>query len=464
MTPTAGAAISATSQANAPTSAAVAAATPAPFENEPIAGGPVLERADISLRKVAELGPANVKLALNPKDGMLYYLSPGNGVWRVDFDGNTTPIDVGPEINPDGIFAGMAFGPDGILYVVLNRNVTDTTTQAVIRRGIPNGSGKFNWDMLAQTEPYAFSATNFDHLYNGIVVSPDNQYVFVNAGSRTDHGEVEDNHGAFPNLREIPLTSAIFRIPTNAHNLTLPAVENALKPYLYADGTRNSYDPEFAPNGDLFAGDNGPDADYPDELNWIRQGFHYGFPWRFGNQDNPVRNPNYDALDDRHLHYEFQAVQLGTYKGDPTFPAPPPGVTFTDPIPNHGPSSTVYRGDDGNEHNAASEGKLQYTFTPHIAPLGLVFVTDPKMPADLRGDDKTLSAFITDWGAAGGTLSDKGQNLLHLKLTKNGDNYEAETTEIARDFNNPIDAVLLVNKLYVLEYGGTGILWELTFQ
>src|SRR5258706_162036 len=73
-------------------------------------------------------------------------------------------------------------------------------------------------------------------------------------------------------------------------------------------------------------------------------------------------------------------------------------------------------------------------------------------------------AFILSWGAAGGTLSYKGQDLLYLQLTKKGDNYEAITTEIARGFKNPIDAVLIENRLYVLEYGGNGAIWELTFE
>jgi hypothetical protein len=48
-------------------------------------------------------------------------------------------------------------------------------------------------------------------------------------------------------------------------------------------------------------------------------------------------------------------------------------------------------------------------------------------------------------------------------LTKRGDNYEAVTTQIARGFVNPIDAVLIDDKLYVLDFG-TGTLWEITFK
>ena len=93
-----------------------------------------------------------------------------------------------------------------------------------------------------------------------------------------------------------------------------------------------------------------------------------------------------------------------------------------------------------------------------------MFISDENMPPDLRGNDESLSAFVLSWGAAGGTLSDSGQDLLHLALTKREDNYESVTTQIARDFKNPIDAVMIENRLYVLEYGSDGAIWELTFK
>ena len=432
---------------------------------QPVSGGPVLLRDDITLRKVVRVGGGNVAMARNPADGELYYLSPSDGVFRVGLaaPGSTTKVVSKKDMTSDGSPAGMTFGPDGTLYVVVNRKADQNHTQAVIRKGVPDGAGHYTWSTLVSTEPYQFSNNNFDHLYNGIVVSRDGKWVYVNAGSRSDHGEVESTSGVFPDTREVPLTSAIFRVPADAHDLMLPNDEAGLKPYLYADGTRNAYDLEFAPNGDLFATDNGPDADYPDELNWIREGLHYGFPWRFGVQDNPQQFPGYDSSKDVRLPPDFVAVKNGTYRNDPGFPKPP-AVKFADPVVNLGPDATQYRGDDGGQHDAAAEGKPLYTFTPHRSPLGLVFATDAKMPADLRADGGALSAFVLSWGAAGGTLSDKGQDLLHLSLTKRGDNYEAVTTQVARDFKMPIDAVMIENRLYVLEYGQDGSVWELTFQ
>ncbi len=425
-----------------------------------------LVRPDMKLRKVADVGAFNIKLARNPRDGELYYLHPDDGVFHLDLKtSDTSRVIARTDIVTNGNAAGMAFASDGTLYVVFNQNVPpNDNTRAVIRKGAPSADGKYTWTTLAQTEPYPLAGNNFDHYYNGIVVSPDNKYVFVNAGSRSDHGEIEDHKKAFPGLREVPLTSAILRIPTDAQDLILPADENGLAPYLFADGTRNTYDPEFAPNGDLIVGDNGPDADFPDELNWIREGHHYGFPWKFGTQDNPQQFRDYSPYSDKRLQNGFFAVDNGFYQNDKTFPTPPPGVTFTAPIVNLGPDADKYRADDGSEHDSSDENKSLNTFTPHRSPLGLVFVTGDKMPADLRGTDSTISALITSWGAAAGTLSDRGADVLHLQLTKKGDNYEMVTQQIATGFIYPIDGVLIDNKYYLLEWdpNGGGV-WEITF-
>lgn len=436
-------------------------------ESQPIAGGPVLLRNDISLRKVVDVGGASIRLAWHPLEEALYYLHPSEGIFLVNLSEPSSAEKV-VEIaditaGGSGWPTGMAFGPDGMLYVVMNRK-PDNMTVGMIYKGTPTEQGEFSWELLAESEPYPISGTPFDHLFGGVVISPDNQWVFISSGSRTDHGEVEDNGGSFPNEREVDLTARIFRIPTDVAGLVIPNDESAqvAEGLLFAAGTRNAYDLEIAPNGDLFAIDNGPDADYPDELNWIREGEHYGFPWRFGSQDNPQQYPDYDASSDKLLSDDFVAVQLGTYQNDPDFP-PAPGP-FTDPVVNLGPDAAQYRGEDGEQHDAAEEGKPLHTFTAHRSPLGLVFVTDEEVTPDLSANEEALNAFILSWGAAGGTLSDAGQDLLHLSLTKREDNYESVTTQIARDFKNPIDAVIIGNQLYVLEYGADGAIWELTFE
>ena len=275
---------------------------------------------------------------------------------------------------------------------------------------------------------------------------------------------MQDEKGAHPNTSEVALTTKIFRIPTNSENIILGNDDETLRKtgYVFADGVRNAYDLEFAPNGDLFGVDNGPDADFPDELNWLREGQHYGFPWRFGAQDNPQASPSYEPSQDKRLNTDFLAVKEKMYANDPNFPKAPL-LKMTDPIANIGPDATQYRDDDGSQRDTASENKPHYTFTAHRSPLGLVFA-DTTLPYDFRPDGATLSAFITSWGSAGGSLSDIGKDLLHLRLTKKGDQYEMQANQIAKNFKRPIDAVLIRNQLYLLEHDPGGAIWELTFE
>jgi len=61
-----------------------------------------------------------------------------------------------------------------------------------------------------------------------------------------------------------------------------------------------------------------------------------------------------------------------------------------------------------------------------------------------------------------GPFRDAGQDLLFLDLTRTADGYQVRAQGVVCGFLNPIDAELLDGKLYVLEYGGTGTVWEIT--
>lgn len=422
---------------------------------------PELLRDDMRIRKITETGGGFIRLAQDPLSKALFSINSEGKIFSLDLEagGSATGKQVyGPDdIGGSPATTGMAFGPDGSLYVVSDEG-TDTMNRGIVRKGTPDGAGGRTWTTLASTAQFPKSNTQYDHQVNGIVISPDGKYAYINSGSRTEHGEVQTAGGAHPDTREIPLTSAILRVPADSTDLVLPNDEAKLKAggYLFADGVRNSYDLAFSPDGDLFATENGPDIDLPDELNWLREGHHYGFPWRFGTEANPQTDPDYDFTQDKRLDKDFFAVSEGMYHKDPEFPPAP--MEFTDPVVNLGPDADKYRTPDGKQHDASDEGQAFSTFTPHRAPLGLSFDTAGALTT-FKGDAFVLS---WGWGIAEPTLDDPGQDLLHLDLTKKGENYEATVTQIARGFANPIDSVLIGNKLYILEYGGKGSIWEVT--
>jgi len=245
------------------------------------------------------------------------------------------------------------------------------------------------------------------------------------------------------------LTTIVLRLPSSGANILLPNDREQLRQlgYLYCEGVRNTYDLAFSADGNLFGLENGPDRDMPEEMNWLREGHHYGFPWRMGTEDNPQRFAGYDASQDKLLNPGYYAVSHGTYQSDPTFPPAP--IQFTDPVINVGPDADRFRDPQtGAILDASDLGLALGTFTPHRCPLGLSFDTHGAMGSKFQGD-----AFAVSWtaglapGQTGeGPFNDPSQDLLHLKLTSLGTNYQLQATRIVGGFQNPVDTEIVDNK------------------
>jgi hypothetical protein len=63
-----------------------------------------------------------------------------------------------------------------------------------------------------------------------------------------------------------------------------------------------------------------------------------------------------------------------------------------------------------------------------------------------------------------GPFFDPSQDLLDLDLVKLGEtNFQARVTRLMGGFNTPVDAEIISNRIYVLEYGGNQAVWEITF-
>src|SRR5882724_10020211 len=416
-------------------------------------------------------GQPSVRIAKDPRNNQLYYLKINGDIFRVNLQPGTasssTKVYSAADHGLSGNVQGFAIGPDGTIYVLANINTNSSLTYARISKGVPNGSGVRSWSLMARTEPYPLSQTAFDHKYNGMIVSPDGQYLYVNSGSRTDHGEVQPTGGLYPNLRDVPLTAKIFRLPASGSNLVLNNDLQALRQagYIFAEGVRNSFDFGFAANGDLFATENGPDRDMSEELNWLRPGLHFGFPWRMGGADNPQQFPTYDPSTDKLLDPRYIAVASGYYHNDPTFPSPP--TNFAEPVINLGPDADSYRDPtDGTIKDASSLGQTLSTFTAHRSPLGLVFDTVGAMAPPFQNHGFMLSWTPGDPNgtSVAGPFKDASQDMVDLNLTKLGNtNYQTTVTRIIGGFSNPIDAEIIGNRIYVIEYGGNQGLWEVVF-
>ncbi|WP_392530732.1 PQQ-dependent sugar dehydrogenase [Nostoc sp. C117] len=427
-------------------------------------------RADIHIRNIMNtvaVSPS-VRIAKDPRNNTLYYLKQNGDIYQVNLALSTSTLVYNSSNHKVSETQGMAIDRNGTIYLVGNANLVNDQTKGIIVKGVINSAtGQRIWSVLAKSAEYPKSKTAYDHRFNGVVVSPDGKFIYVNSGSRTDHGEIQSNGGLYPNTREVGLTACILRLPTNGQNLFLANNRATLKTsgYIFAEGTRNTFDMAFAPNGDLFGAENGPDRDMSEELNWLRLGHNYGFPWRIGGTDNPQQFPNYNPANDKLLNPMFNAVQKGYYYNDPTFPAKP-NSSLDEPITNIGPDADNYRDpQNGQVIDASVIGKTISTFTTHRSPLGLVFDTQGVMSPEFKGDGFVLS--WTPGDPTGETLpgpfKDASQDLLDLKLTKVGNtNYQLQARRIVEGFSNPVDSEIIGNKIYVLEYGGNQGIWEVS--
>ena len=432
----------------------------------------VLLDADTGERQWEQLDPDNLPADV-PIDDILAATSLGrdpttNTRYALKPNGDITLVPSGTvyTVADHGFSRASALFIDdaGTFYVLKRIDLSGYNIATITKGEVDASSGERTWFTLAETAPYERCDCIFNHEVNGLVVSSDNRSLFINSGSRTDHGEVQDGNRQFPDLRETALTAIVLRVPTDARDLVLPNDRDDLRTQglLLAEGLRNAYDLAFAPNGDLFAAENGPDRDMAEELNWLRQGHHYGFPWRMGLEDTPQQFPDYDPASDFLLPARFTAVREGYYHNDPTYPPPP--RAFTDPVINLGPDADAYRDPaDGQIKDASEEGVRFGTFTAHRSPLGLVFDANNALAEPFQGDGFVLSwtEGDPDGDDVAGPFNDPSEDLLHLDLAKVGDNYEAQVTRIVGGFSNPIDAEIIDNRIYVIEWGGGRGLWEI---
>lgn len=433
------------------------------------AAEPIALRPEIGLKRVLTVPRQTMRIAVDRATGILYTMTIRGEISRVYLpspqDSGAASLARAEVVHTSADHGlsdvqGLDIGPDGTFFLAANGGGTDARTIAVVS-GRPDGAGGRAWTRLAETEPIPLGTKN--HPHPGIVLSPDGRHLFINTGSRTDHGELAESGGKYPGAREVPLSSAILRVPTDGQGLVIPADGDALRAsgFLFADGHRNAFDMAFAGNGDLFAIDNGPDNDMADEINWIRQGLHYGFPWRMGAMDNPQRDPAYDPATDNLLLVDSEARRNGWYHNDPGFP-PAPGP-FTDPVLSFGPDADHYRDPaTGQIRDASDDGVTIYTMTPHSSPVGLVFDVDGGLGPPYSG-----GAFVLRTGGDCCDLilpfDDPDEDLLHLYLRKEGDHYVTQVHRLVSGFRGPIDAVLVENRIYVIEWSGSRGLWEVAF-
>ncbi|MEX2399204.1 MAG: PQQ-dependent sugar dehydrogenase [Rhodothermales bacterium] len=427
----------------------------------------------ITIVRFTDAPPRSVRLQLDPTSGTFLAITIDGDLYSIPATRGASPQRVATAVD-HGItrLQGLAIHGASI-YLCGNVAVNGGKgTKGRLVRGRLQPDGSRRWTTVFETDSFGTVQIAFDHGFNAVVVSPDERHLYVTSGSRTDHGEVQDNGGAYPDAREEPLTASVLRVPIDAENLHLPNDLDELTAagYLYARGIRNAYDMAFSSAGHLFAVSNSGDYDHPEDMFWVREGHHYGFPWVMGGVDNPQQYADFhpDPENDPFINPYSLAYTQEYFYNDPDFPPRPENVTFTPPVANIGPDANYYRDrETGRVVKGDETGVAVGTFTAHRSPLGLVFDTDTTLALPYRGDGFVLSWTDGTQSVLLGRLSNLGADLIHLTLFHNPhtDHYIVRAQRIAEGFRGPVDAELVGSDLYVLEHGGSeAAIWKLSLS
>ncbi len=361
--------------------------------------------AGFTLREVARLTDHGTRLASDGRGKALYVLGQGGDVWRVEVaTGKVKQILRGDEYidrrrgGPSTV--GFTLDAQKRLYIVADqRHETRpfVTNEVTIFRTTTTVDGEPAKPVAWFQTAYPWGVGPFNHGVGHCAIGPDG-FLYVNSGSRTDGNEAGPG-GRYFEGGETADTACLWRLDPRAEK---PERE------IFARGLRNAYGFCWNDRGEMFATDNGPDADAPEELNLIERGRHYGFPFQFADWTNQPYAYTPDA---------------------------PPGMEFTRPVANLGPDG----GFDGRSH---------FTFHAHSSPAGMVFLGDDFPPAH-RG-----TLLIARFGNLLKKPRDAGFDVLQARLQQNAaGRYEARMTTLLAPLGRPLDVHLGgKGRVFILEY------------
>ncbi|HEY3901584.1 MAG TPA: c-type cytochrome [Chthoniobacter sp.] len=365
-----------------------------------------------TLKEVAKLPEFFTRLASDREHKAIYGLAQSGNVYLLDlaagaFGQIIKASDYLKLEQGDTVTMGMTVDDQGRLWIVSNQkwaNTVPQTNDVIIWR-----SSKMVDGHPAGMQPwfhtqYPYGVGPYNHGVSHMAFGPDGM-LYVNSGSRTDGGEAGNDPQRYQG-GEVAITACLWRLNPK---------EESPKLEIYARGIRNAYGFAWDDAGRLFTFANGPDYSAPEEMDFVQQGLHYGFPFQFA--DWPVK-PGFPY---------------------PYTPAPPPGLEFTPPVLNLGPAG-------------GGSAKGLSTFDAHSAPGGAIWCGQEFPPA-VRG-----SFLVTRFGNLLGppaSPEDVGFDLLSVRVNPPvaGERVTAQVKTVLAPLARPLDVLDLgQGRVLILEY------------
>jgi hypothetical protein len=397
--------------------------------------------AGVRVRCVARFAPEDqepARIAAHTASGRLYVLGAGGNIYLLDpATGHKRSVLAGADyidqpkrqqlniplpVDPQWVNSpitlratlclGLTIDREGRLYIVANVQIpTEILTNRVdIYRTAPlTADGIPSRPALWTRFAYPYGIGGFNHGACRIAQGPDGM-IYLGSGSRTDHGEKGDDPHLSP-LGEaphpdVPGGPGFAGGDFTASILRFDPAKGQQVPEVYSRGNRNPFGFDWDDHGRLIDAENGPMADHPEEINYIRPGRHYGFPYVFGNNERP----DY-----------------------PDSPLPPPGVHFEAPLKNVGPAGLL------GDHPL-------YSLAPHSAPGGMVFYKSGRLPKRYDG-----TFFLTRFGNLV-NYNRIGFDVLNFRLEEKDGTLTVHAERFLDRLGRPIDICQSDGKLYIVEY------------